>query len=182
MSQNQELVSFPFKPYLAKYLFHVAKNEVIETEEALYKHLDINLKNPDARFIRIMMERKTIPGIQTFPSKGFRFTVRIPKYSKEHYNIIEDSRTKAILIDEETAELIHDHYDAKFRDHFCAFVAGAIHGSGYSRKSMTEAVTFFMDEYQLDKKDPDYSFDRLVKLFKRKNMPLKGIIYGKNSG
>lgn len=182
MSQNQELVSFPFKPYLAKYLFHVAKNEVIETEEALYKHLDINLKNPDARFIRIMMERKSVPGLQSVPTKGFRFTVRIPKQARNHTQYVEDSRTKAIHIDEEMAELIHDHYDAKFRDHFCAFVAGAIHGSGYSRKSMTKAVTFFMDEYNLDKKDPDYSFERLVKLFKRKNMPLKGSIYAKNSG
>lgn len=182
MSQNQELVSFPFKPYLAKFLFHLTKNEVIETEEAYYKHLDINLRNPDARFIRILMERKQIPGIKNIASKGFQFTLRIPKQARNHTSYVEDSRTKAIWIDEQTAQIIHDHFDAKFRDHFCAFVAGSMYGSGYSRKSITSAIHFFMDEYDLDKKDPDYSFDRLVKLFKRKKMPLKGSIYGKNSG
>jgi hypothetical protein len=179
MSNNQELVSFPFRPYLAKYLFHIAKNEVIETEQALYRNLDLNMKSPDARFIRILMERKDVPGLQTLPPTGFRLTVRVPKHSAEFNDVVEDSRTKAIWIDEETAKLIHDHFDARFRDHFLAFVHGAVHGSTKKRKTIKRAILTFMGVYGLHEDDVTYNYDQLNKLYERRNSPLKGNIYAK---
>ena len=180
MSNNQELVSFPFKPYLAKYLFHMAKNEVIETDKAFYRELYLNMKSPDARFIRILMERKDVPGIHVLPPTGFMLTVRVPKHSAEFNDVVEDSRTKAIWIDEETAKIIHDHFDARFRDHFLSFVHGAVHGSGQKRKSLKKAILVFMGVYGLDRDDVDFNYDQMVKLYERRNSPLKSSIYTKN--
>lgn len=181
MNQNQELVSFPFKPYLAKFLFYLSENRIIEGDDAYYRNLDLNMKNPDSRFIRVLMTRKNIPGIKQMESKGFRFTVRIPKKSTQYNSVIEDSRTKAIWIDEETARIIHDHFDSKFRDHFCSFVAGAVHGSGNKRKAIKKAILFFMDKYDLHKDSVEYNYDQLIKLYRRRNIPVKQPIYATKS-
>jgi len=176
MNTNQELVSFPFRPYLAKYLFYLANNEVIETDEAFYKHLDITMNNPDARFIRVLMQRCGIPGVAVYPMQGFRFTIRIPKQARKHTNYVEDSRTKAVWIDEETANIIQDHFDARFRDCFISFVSGHVQGSGSQRKSLKSGILFFMKVYDLEDETP-YNYDQLAKLYERRNSPLKGTIY-----
>jgi hypothetical protein len=176
MSQNQELVSFPFTPYLAKYLYHLVQNQPVETDDGFYKHLDVNMSSPDARFIRIVMQRKQIPGLQASNSRGFRFTIRIPKYVDQYADYVEDSRTKAIWIDEQTAKIIHDHFDSRFRDHFCSFISGAIFGANGKRTSLKKSITFFMQAYGINKYD-GINYEQLLKIYKRKISPLKQPIY-----
>lgn len=181
MKENQELVSFPFRPHLARYIFSLAKNEAIETEEAHYKHLDINMKSLDAKLIRLLMQRKDVPGAKHVDSKGFRLTVRIPKKCSNHTQLVEDSQTKSIWIDDETAEQIQDHFEARFRDHFIAFVSGAVYGTQGNRNSRKKAIIYFMETYGMLEPGSLYTFDQMAKLYERRNTPLKQNIYKKEA-
>jgi len=173
---NQELISFPFRPYLAHYLFALSKKEVIETEEAYYKHLDIQLKSAEGKFLRVLCTTKRLPVIEV-PTKGYRLTIRIPKKSTIYPHIIEDSRSKTVWIDDETAELVQEHFDKWFRDHFVAFVSGAIYGSESERGILKRAIMYFMENYHLDQDNPYYNYEQMLKIYERSVTPLKGNIY-----
>lgn len=171
----RELISFPFKPHLVRFLWQLCRNEVIETNEARYKHLDIDLRTPTGTFIRSLVTKTNFPKVPE-PSKGFRFTIRIPKRCKNHSDFIEDGRHSGLIIDEKTADLIQQHFETMFREHFVSFVMGAIIGSGQSRQSKKNAIVFFMDTYELH---DVYTYEQLVKVYDRTNSPLKKSIYAK---
>lgn len=175
MNENRDLVSFPFQPHLAKFLFYTIKKEPIETEEARYKHLDIDLKSPDGRFIRILLEKADFPNIKS-KEKGFRFTVSIPKKTNSYHPYIEDGRYGSLQISEECALLINDHFESRFREHFVSYVAGFIQGSNCTKGAQHRAIENFLNEYDLN--DPEgYNHEKLRKYYQRSFSPFKKNIY-----
>jgi hypothetical protein len=177
--EKKDLISFPFRPHLAKYLFNLLQNEVIDTPEAYYRHLDIDMRSAEGRMLRMLCQpRKGRPRTQ-MPTKGFRLTICIPKQARNHLHLATDSRRQAVWIDDETATLLQDHFEKRFREHFMSFVSGAVHGSGHSRGQLKKAILYFMDQYSLHDEESYYTYDQLLKYFKRRNTFIKPKIYRK---
>lgn len=178
MNPNQEKASFPFKPHLAKYLFYSIKGEVVETDEARYKQLDVDLNSPDGKILRILFTRVNYPNIDSV-KKGFRLTVRVPNRSDKKFDkFIESSRYGSISIDEECAFLINELYEARFRDHFHTFVSGFIAGANGKRGSFKKALHIFCETYDLFNKD-EFDPAKYIKFYQRTDSPVKKGIYDK---
>lgn len=178
MNQNREIASFPFKPHLAKYLFYSIKGEVVETEEARFKYLDVDLNSPDGKIIRLLFKRADYPNIDSV-KKGFRLTVEVPKLSDKKFDkYIESSRYGSISIDEECAFLINELYEARFRDHFHTFVCGYIAGAEGKRGSFKKALNQFCEIYDLFDKD-EFDPAKYIKFYQRTDSPVKTGIYDK---
>ena len=174
MNNNQDFVSFPFRPHLAQYLFYTIKNKAIESEEALYKNLDISLKSPDGFMLRTLMERADFPVKDV--KYGFRLTVRIPKQSRKNEMFTEDGRCRGLVITEKAAKVINDFYETRFQDHFVSFVAGSAFGSKQKRGSISNAIFHFMETYQLSPEN-GFNFQTMKKYYDRIESPLKKQIY-----
>jgi len=179
MNSNQDLVSFPFRPYLAQYLFYTSKNQAISTNQAQFKHLDISIKNPDGFILRMLLERADFPVKEV--KYGFRLTIRIPKEPRYNEQFIEDGRYSGLVISEKAAAKINDFYEMRFRDHFVSYVAGSVFGSNKHRGAISSAIYQFMQTYGLSP-EMGVNFEALVQLYKRSNSPLKNEIYSKSSG
>lgn len=174
---NREFASFPFRPYLAKYLFYSCRNEVIETEDAHLRHLDIDLNSPDGQFLRILFTRADFPNIKE-AKKGFRLTIRIPKRTTQYEKFTEDGRSAPLVITDEAANIINDHYENRFRDGFISFVRGYIRGAEQKRGALKSAIIEFMKAYDINKGD-GWTYESMRKFFQRSNSPLKIGIYAK---
>lgn len=178
MNQNREITSFPFKPHLAKYLFYSIKGEVIETQDARHKQLDIDLNSPDGKIIRMLFTRANYPNIESV-KKGFRFTISVPNISDKRFSkYIESNKRGSISIDEDCAFLINELYEARFRDHFHTFVCGFIAGAENRRGSFKKALNQFCEIYDLFDKD-EFDPAKYIKFYQRTDSPVKTGIYDK---
>lgn len=170
MNSNREIVSFPFKPHLAKYLFYSMKNEIVETEETLSRHLDIHCHSHDGFFLRSLFSKRDYPQLKQ-PEKGYRLTVTIPKQSS-HPDLVEDGRSSNLYLEDKVIKKINAHYEARFRDHFVSFVSGAVYGAGEKKRCRINAILFFMDRYDLHQ---HFTLDQLSKYYDRTLIPTKSL-------
>ncbi|MCH8490024.1 MAG: hypothetical protein LAT81_08865 [Oceanicaulis sp.] len=138
--------------------------------------MDIDLRSPEGLFLRALLKKNPYPAKLKEPRKGFRFTIRIPKFSKEYFHQLEDGRYSDLVIDEKTADVIEKFFESRFRDHFISFVSGVVHGSGAKRNSLKNAILYFMEAYNVHEV---YTYDQLVKVYERSKTPLKKSIYDK---
>lgn len=177
MSNNQQLVTFPFRPHLAHYLFYSLTNQVLYDEDFMYRHVDVDLKSYDGKYLRTLLERIDYPKIKK-AKDGFRLTISIPRNQKEYYNVMEDGKYAELDFPQEAITLINDYYEARFRDSMVCFVAGWTHGNKHKRGSVEPAIKVFMKIYHLF--DQGFTVDQFIQYYKRRNSPLKSSVYAKN--
>lgn len=178
MSLNREIVSFPFRPHLAKYLFYTIKNQVIESEDYYHKTLDIDLNSIDGEIIRLVLQRVDFPDLKK-AKQGFRLTVSVPRYPNNRMSkVMEDGRYGALEMPEAAIKVINDLYEIRFRDHFVTFVCGYVQGRNRRRGAIRQAIEEFMQIYDL--LDCGYSYEMLEKFYKRTNSPVKHGVYAKS--
>ena len=176
MADNQEIISFPFRPHLAKYLWALIKNDVLESEDQFHKPLDIDLRSIDGKLIRLLMERTDFPDIEKV-THGFRLYVSVPKNPVGHRSYLEDGRYNMLTLKPEAIELINDIYETRFRDHLITFISGYIRGKENKRGAINSAIQEFRKIYNLS--ESEMSFDNMVAYYKRTNSPVKNSIYAK---
>ena len=177
MSANQEIISFPFPAYLAKYLFVRIKKQSIENNFGIHKPLDIDLRSVHGVIIRMLLEKADYPNIDKV-EKGFRLFVTIPKSSAEYNQFVADARSSQLVMPPKAVKFLQDFYEEEFRAHYHNFVSGYVHGNNGKRYSIRQATEFFIETYQLQNL---ISYDSLVKFYHRVYSPLKKTIYAKKN-
>jgi len=175
MNGNRQIVTFPFKPHLAQYLFHSITNTIVSTEEAYHRTLDINLNSAHGQIIRLILKRADYPGINEV-KKGFSLTVTIPRYNPNK-RLMEDGRYNELIISEEAIELINTLFQIEFENHFMSYIAGRV--ASEKRGGLNNAIKTFVSTYNLG--ETEFSFDRIRKMYHRANFPLKSAAYEKKS-
>lgn len=178
MSNNREIISFPFRPHLALYLYTHITNQEIESLQHFHKPLDIDLRSPHGKIIRLLLERVDYPQVKKV-KKGFRFWVSIPKKAGNHPRLMVDGQRAGLAMPLQAVELINDLYEMIFRDHYLTFVHGYVHGNQGNRFSVRQATEIFIEKYDLEL--AHYTYDMLVKHYKRSHSPLKKSIYAKKN-
>ena len=177
VNANRDIVSFPFPPHLCRWLFVKIKGQIIERETDRLKALDIDLHSIDGRIIRLLLERVDYPGIKDV-KQGFRFYVSVPRKANEHRSIMHDGQRGQLQMPPEAVKILTDHYEDLFRAHYHSFVCGYIQGNQGKRRSVRQATEIFMRTYDLD---GVYSYDQLIKYYKRTDSPVKISIYAKKN-
>jgi hypothetical protein len=172
-NDNRQVVSFPFHPHLARYLFFLLTNDVEEDEEYLHRYLDVKLNSIDGRLIRLILERADFPGIKEV-KKGFRFKITVPRKTWRH-SLFESGRTGELVFSEEAVKLINELYQTRFETDFLSFVCGSVHGKGHG--GLKSAILKFIEVYKLE--DTSMNYEALKKMYQRTNSPLKKPIYAK---
>jgi hypothetical protein len=175
MNGNRQIVTFPFKPHLAQYLFNSISNTIISTEEAHHRTLDINLNSPHGQIIRLILKRADYPGISEV-KKGFSLTVTIPRYNPDK-RLMEDGRYNELIISEEAIDLINTLFQIEFENHLMSYIAGRV--ASEKRGGLTKAIQTFVTAYNLG--ETEFSFDRIRKMYHRANFPLKSSAYEKKA-
>jgi len=173
VSSNQEIISFPFEPYLAKYLFVKIKKQSFENNYGVHKPLDIDLRSVHGKIIRMLLQKADFPNIDKV-QKGFRLFVSIPKYSAEHNQFIEDARNSCLVMPPSAIRLLHELYEDQFRSDYHHFVTGYVRGNKGKRYSIRQATEIFIETYQLQDL---IKYDTLVKFYARTHSELKVAIY-----
>ena len=176
MSNNQQLVIFPFKPHLAHYLFYSLTNEIFYDDDSKFRHIDINLNSIDGKYIRMLLEKVNYPKAKEIKD-GYRLTVSIPRYNPNYTQTMVDGRSQKLDLSEEAIELLNEYYEVRFRESLLLFVAGAAYGNNYKRGSIEPAIKKFMEVYDLF--SAGYTVDQFIQLWKRRNFPLKKSVYEK---
>lgn len=174
-----QIISFPFKPYLAKFLFYsISSKEAIEDALAYYKPLDVRLNSIDGKIIRMMMKRLDHP-MKDKIKHGFRLWIQVTKQNPKLKPYIEDGRYSELALPEDAIELINEMWEVRFRNHFISFVSGAVRMSN-KKKVRLDAIKEFMRIYDLTPED-GITIDALIKVYDRSLLPTKVAQYEKKS-
>ncbi len=177
-SSNQQLVSFPFPPYLAHFLFYSLTNEVLKTPDSLIRHMDVDLRSTDGFFLRTLMERADFPNIKKV-DEGFRITISVPREPRYWEPVMQDGRYSELYLPPKTIEAIIKHYETRFLDNLAHFIAGACFGNGFKRGSIEPAIKYWMEVYHLH--EAGFTLDQFKKFYNRANLPVKKNVYAKSS-
>lgn len=172
-----QIISFPFRPYLAKFLFHsLSTKDAIEDALSCYKPLDVRLNSIDGKLIRMLMERLDHP-MKDKVKHGFRLWIQVTKRNPKLKPYIEDGRCSELALPEDAVKLINDMWEVRFRNHFVSFVSGAVRMSD-KKKIRLEAIKEFMNIYDLSPED-GITLDSLIKIYDRSLLPTKVSQYSK---
>lgn len=175
MSENQQLLTFPFKPHLAQYLFYTIKNEVYSDEEYRHRVIKINMSSIHGQIIRTILEKADYPDIKK-AHKGFALTVSIPK--RDHRKrLFTDGRSQELKIDPQAVELINHLYQIEFENSCISYIAGRV--AGQKRGGLKDAIEQVIKIYHLQ--DTEYNYDRIRKMYQRHKFPLKEAVYEKKN-
>ena len=175
MSKNQQLVTFPFRPHLALFLFHNLRGEIITSNEARHRVLHVDLRSIHGEIIRLILKRANYPGIESV-KHGFALTVSVPK-SNWGKPLNEDGRYQQLIMDPAGVDMINKLYQIEFDNHLLSYIAGRV--ATEKRGGLKKAIEEFIDKYHLH--ETEYTHDKIRKMYHRANFPLKSRAYAKKS-
>ncbi len=173
---SKELITFPFKPFLAKYLFHSLKSDIYELDGKCIRYLDIDLRSIDGFIIRMMLTKHNGPVLKS-SIKGYRLAIGINKYPGSKYLSLQaDARNCGIEMTEEAAAKLIEYYTVRFLEHFDSFVSGYVLGTNKKRGALQNAIHLFLDKYDIQEED-GVTLAKLQKYYRRTQSTLKEPIY-----
>lgn len=173
MSSAQQIVTFPFRPHLALFLFHSIKGEILQTADLQHKILYVNLNSPHGELIRLILTRANYPNIKDV-KQGFSLTISVPN---RNWNkpLMEDGRYNELVMDPAGIDMINSLYQVTFDNHLLSYIAGRV--ASEKRGGLKKAIEDFIDKYELQ--GTEYTYEKICKMYHRSNFPLKSTAYAK---
>ena len=146
---SREIISFPFKPHLARFLFEQLTTSTRSLGYSKLKPMDINLSSNLGKLIRRLLE-KSYTKIKV--DEGFTIWVSVPSqvWGK---NDMPDGRSSFLSLSEESAQIISDLFESIFRQNLVSFVDGGVAATDNERGVVISQIRLFMQKYKLIEED-----------------------------
>ena len=146
---SREIISFPFKPHLARFLFEQLTTSTRSLGYSKLKPMHIDLSSNLGRLIRRLLE-KSYKKVKV--DQGFTIWVSVPSQVWGNKDM-PDGRSSFLSLNEESAEIISELFESMFRQNLTSFIDGGVAATYNKRGIVINQIRLFMQKYKLIEED-----------------------------